>query len=102
MKAKEKLGKRSTVRREPHVGGAWAGSYIEPYSTITFVEIVTDKFQPLDTWLKLGDGRYVNYKVGGKVYYDVIDEVPEPDGVVTVTLNDSRTGETWSGILSKQ
>lgn len=101
MKAKEILGKRSTVRKEPHVRGDAVG-FIEPYSTITFVEIVTDKYQPLDSWLKLGDGRYVNYKIAGRYYYDVIDEVPESDGVVTVTLNDSRTGETWSGILSKQ
>lgn len=86
MKAKEKLGKRSTVRKEPHVRGDAVG-FIEPYSTITFVEIVTDKFQPLDSWLKLGDGRYVNYKNAGRFYYDVIDEVPEPEVLpLTITI----------------
>lgn len=104
MKAKEKLGKTSSIRNQPDVSGGKVGE-IAPRSTISFIEIVPGGKQPLDSWLKLRDGQFVNLKVAGIEYYDIISNPtpdPEPDGVVTVTLNDSRTGETWSGILSKQ
>lgn len=80
-KAKEKLGKTSTIRNQPDVSGAKVGS-VSPYSIIDFVDIVLGKFQPLDSWLDLGNNRFVNLKVGGVWYYDILNNPtpdPEPD-----------------------
>lgn len=86
-KAREKLGKTSTIRLQPKVASGNDVGSISPYSEIAFTEIVEGTNFPGDKWFKLADGRgYVNYIYNLREYYAILsmpspgtDPDPEPD-----------------------
>ncbi len=83
MQAKERLGKTVTVRRTPAaVSGNATGEVILPYAIVNYEAIVADdKFpgNPDYKWLKLSEGRYVNfmYPPNG-LRFDLIGNPPPP------------------------
>lgn len=100
LKAKERLGKTVTIRKEPRaVAGNSINESISPYSTIDYIAIVPDMDYLNDAtkqWLDLGGGRYCNYIYPPSgLRFDLLPEnttneyilhvVQNPDGTMTVT-----------------
>jgi hypothetical protein len=75
--AKEVLNNTTTVRNEPSRYGADSGSKLPAGGTIEFTEIVPVLVKGIadnrdDKWLKLPNGKYINYILGGREYYHVL------------------------------
>lgn len=109
--AKENSGRSPSVRNDADVSSAKMYS-LSPYQTIEFVEIVNGSKIVTDKWLKLPDGNYVNYIVGGVTYFTILTmpgtPPPPPSGTPsqiemvlasgsTVTVKDASGNVLWSG-----
>jgi hypothetical protein len=106
--AKEKLGKTVNIRRQPTARSETVG-YVQPYNNVLFEEITPDLDNPENKWLKLSEGRFVNYIFPPNgLRFDILtspppEPEPKPDGdYFSATITDPETGETWAGVLRKQ
>lgn len=105
--AKEALGKTPSVRNKADIGGAKVYSFL-PNQTIEFVEIVNGSVIATDKWLKLPDGNFVNYIVGGVTYFTVLTQpsvppVPStPSVFISHEFNDTLTidGKVYTATFS--
>lgn len=61
MQAQEALGKNVTIRREPAVRSGNDVGIVPARAIIDYVAIVPDLDHPEYKWLKIGEGRFVNY-----------------------------------------
>lgn len=109
-KAKERLGNTGTIRENPSRYGKDTGLDVLPYATIDFVEIVdaqiigtADKAE--EKWLKLGEMRFVNYKLYSsgvlKDYFEILSMPSEnqPSGDITASITlkaDGTVTGTWT------
>lgn len=108
--AKEVLGNTTTVRKTPSRYGVDTGQRIAAFATVDYMELVPVQSGGVadgagDKWLKLGDNRYINQLLSGRVYYSILreptpDPEPEPDPTplvvkVDFTVTDPVTGKKY-------